>query len=127
QISRPAVSGESRTRRSETHRNHNTPIAIVIKLNGTPTRAYSQNVTICTRRRAPSTTIRLAIEPRIVRLPASVLDIASASQACPGFGNRGTIFVKSMTAGTLLITFERIAAVALKPDTVATPSGFNRS
>src|ERR1700730_13078557 len=55
------------------------PRRMAIAERGAPTRKYSQNP-IFTLRRACWTTIRLATEPRIVRLPASVEDIARVSQ-----------------------------------------------
>src|SRR6476469_4139970 len=97
---------------------HQTPIATVATVMGTPTFAYSQNPTITPRRLAPSTTIRFAIDPTMVRLPASVLAIASASHARRGSGSAGTKRVNSITAGTLLTALERTAAAALRPATV---------
>src|SRR5260221_10946744 len=64
-----------------------------------------------------------AIDRRIVKLPASVLAMAIVSHARGGSGRCGTSGVKSITAGTLLTTLERIAVVALRPATVWTPSG----
>ena len=47
-----------------------------------------------------------------------MLAIASVSHARRGSGSRGTIRVNSITAGTLLTTFDSSAAVALSPATV---------
>ena len=58
------------------------PRRIVIAERGAPTRKYSQNP-IFTLRRACWTTIRLATEPRIVRLPASVEDIVAVEGVGP--------------------------------------------
>src|SRR5438034_1299573 len=82
-----------------------------MKVRGTPTLQYSQNEIATPSRRALSTTIRLATEPSMVRLPANVLDIASASHAVSRVG-RGTAWAtgsKSNTAGTLLTTFDNPA------------------
>ena len=54
----------------------------------------------------------LATEPVMVRLPASVDAIASASHPVCGSGNAGTSVRSSITAGTLLTTLES-AAVAV--------------
>ena len=69
----------------------------------------------------------LAMEPRIVRFPASVLDMASASQDVCGSGRCGTTRVKSITAGTLLVRFESTAATMDSPHTDSTPIGRSRS
>ena len=52
-----------------------------------------------------------------------MLAIASTSHARAGSGSFGTSAVNSITAGTLLMVLARIAAVALRPATVCTPSG----
>src|SRR5579883_1373507 len=61
--------------------------------------------------RACSTTIRFATEPSTVRLPASVLDNANASQAvsCSVVGMASTTGLKSNTAGTFDTTFDNTA------------------
>jgi hypothetical protein len=61
--------------------NHAIPRISVSRVTGSPTLQYSQNEILVPSRLAFSMTIRLATEPRIVRLPAKVLDIAKASQA----------------------------------------------
>ena len=48
---------------------------------GIPARQYSQNEIVTPSRRAHSITIKFATDPRTVRFPARVLDMASASQA----------------------------------------------
>ena len=65
--------------------------------------------------RAFSTTIRLATEPSTVRLPANVLDIASASHAVSRVAT-GTAWAtgsSSSTAGTLLTRFDNPADTRL--------------
>ena len=52
-------------------------------------------------------------EPSTVRLPASVEDMASASQACRGSGRCATTGLNTSTAGTLLTRFDNTAAQAL--------------
>ena len=57
------------------------PIAIVINVSGAPTLKYSQKLISMPRVRARWTTIRFAIEPGMVKLPASVEAIAIVSHA----------------------------------------------
>ena len=58
---------------------------------------------------ARSTTMMLATDPVIVRLPASVEAMASASQPACGSGKLATSVRSSITAGTLLTRFESTA------------------
>src|SRR5260370_42588497 len=91
--------------------NHAMPKLSVRTVSGTPTLEYSQKETLTPSRRALSTTIRLATEPRTVRFPANVLDIASASQAVSWLAG-GTTFrtgpIQS-TARTLPTRFGKAA------------------
>src|SRR5271156_4924414 len=80
-----------------------------------PTLQYSQNEIVTPSRRALSTTMRLATDPSTVRLPANVLDIASASQAVSRVAG-GTAWAtgsSSSTAGTLLTRFDSAADTRL--------------
>ena len=70
-------------------------------------------------RRAPSRKIRLAIDPTSVSLPATVLDMASLSHEVYGPAAAERAARRSITAGTLLITFETTAVTALRPATVS--------
>src|SRR5439155_22144402 len=82
------------------------PMAIVSTVNGAPTTKYSQKPIRTPRAAALCTTIRLAIEPKTVKLPASVDDIASTSQAVSRFGRASTKGFSTSTAGTLLTRFD---------------------
>src|SRR5438552_1083808 len=84
-----------------------------------PTLQYSQSDTFTPSRLAFSTTIRLATDPSTVRLPAKVLDMASASQAvsCLGAGIAWSTGSINKTAGTLLTRFERAAETRLNKST----------
>ena len=69
---------------------------------------------MCTSPCARSTTIRFATEPVIVRFHASVLAMASTSQPVCGSWKAGTSVLSSITAGTLLTTFDNTAVTAVK-------------
>src|ERR1700730_891979 len=94
------------------------PRRIVIAERGAPTRKYSQNP-ILTFRRACWTTIRLATEPRMVRLPANVEDIARVNQARWGFARCPTKGLNTSTAGTLLAKLESNADRPLNRKTLS--------
>src|SRR5512136_909818 len=81
---------------------------MVAVVNGTPTFRYSTKP-IVTLGRAPSTTIILAIDPRMVRFPARVLLMARRSHAVSGSGIDAMTGLRRSTAGTLLTRFERRA------------------
>src|SRR5271170_2306218 len=85
------------------------PTRIVKTVTGAPTRKYCQNPIITPRRAARWTTIRLATEPRIVRLPANVAAIAATSHARRGSGRAATKGFSTSTAGTLLTRFDNTA------------------
>src|SRR5262249_61359838 len=89
------------------------PNASVTSVIGTPTRAYSQNPIGTRSSRAASTTIRLATEPRIVRLPASVDAIASSIQARVGSPKLGTTVLNRSTAGTVATRLDRRAVASV--------------
>src|ERR1700693_2524868 len=91
----------------------------VSTVSGTPTLQYSQNEIWMPWRLALSTTIRLAIEPRTVRLPANGLDIPSPSQADSrvAAGTACTTGSSNSTAGTLLTRFESAADTRLSRST----------
>jgi hypothetical protein len=61
-----------------------------------------------------STTIMLATEPVMVRLPASVLAMANTNQPVWGFSKPGTTDLRSITAGTLLTILESTATTTVK-------------
>ncbi|MCL5671835.1 MAG: hypothetical protein M1423_11195, partial [Acidobacteria bacterium] len=56
----------------------------------------------------------LATEPVMVKLPASVLAIASISHPVCELAKPGTTDFSSITAGTLLTTFDRAATARVK-------------
>ena len=82
-------------------------LAVVPKRDSTPWRL------------AFSTTIKLATEPRTVKFPASVLDMASVSHAVsrPATGIDWAIGSSNRTAGTLLTRFDRAAEIRLSRPT----------
>ena len=81
--------------------NHNTPMTIVTKVSGAPTRAYSEKVIFIWCRTGCST-MRFATDPSTVRLPARVEDMASVSQARLGSARWGINGRITNTAGTSL-------------------------
>src|SRR5215469_5834396 len=87
---------------------------MVITVTGAPIRRYGQKPTVTRAARARSTTIRLAIEPRMVKLPARVDAIASTSQALCGSGRSPTNGFNTRTAGTLLTRFDNTAAIVAR-------------
>src|SRR5579871_5821836 len=102
-----------------TNFNQAIPSARVKRVTGIPTLQYSQNEISTPSRRAFSTTMRLATEPSTVRLPANVLDIASASHAVSWLV-AGIAFItgsNNNTAGTLLTRFDSAADTRLSKST----------
>ena len=92
-----------------------TPAAMVRTVSGAPTLEYSQKL-IRTSWRARCTTIRFATDPRMVRLPASVVDIASVSQLRIGSLMCAMNGLQTRTAGTLLTKFESRVAITLSTE-----------
>jgi len=72
-----------------------------IRVMRAPVRVYSQKVSLTSRRRADSATIRLATEPSSVRLPARVEAEARVSQPAVGLGRLAVSGRSNRTAGTL--------------------------
>src|SRR5262245_35457848 len=92
---------------------HAQPKSRVARVTGKPVRKYSRKP-IITSGRARSTTMILATEPVIVRLPDNVLAIANINHALCGSANPGMRDFKSMTAGTLLRTLDKLAVTTVK-------------
>ncbi len=69
-------------------------------MTGTPTRAWSRKEMLTPQAAACSMTMRLAMLPIVIRLPAKVLDTASAYHCSSRAGSRN--LTSSMAAGTLL-------------------------
>src|SRR5437762_6511808 len=101
---------------SQTGRNasRSQPRNRVTSVSGTPTFEYSTKPISTRPARAVSTTIRLATDPRIVRLPASVEAMARTSQARRGSVNEPINGFTRRTAGTLETRFESTAVTAVR-------------
>src|SRR5439155_2333292 len=93
---------------------HHTPMRIVNRVNGAPTVKYCQKPISTPCARACSTTIRLAIEPSTVKLPASVAAMATTSQARCGSACWAMNDLSTSTAGTLLTRLDSTAVMTLK-------------
>src|SRR5690606_7147413 len=107
---------------------HSAPSASVASVTGRPALRYVQKPSSMPRRLAPSATIRFATEATSVRLPASVLAIASVrarlGEPSQAFAAAGTVSAKPVagssirTAGTLLTTVDRrVVTAAVSPTT----------
>src|SRR4029079_10296759 len=88
------------------------PHAIVSAATGAPTRKYSTNPMCSPRASARSATMRFAIEPSSVRLPANVELIAITSQVNVGAATFGTTGNHRMTAGTFETMIDSAAIAA---------------
>src|SRR5437773_9234429 len=77
--------------------------------------------------RAPSTTIRFAIDARTVRLRARVDAMARVSHARWGSGSAGTRWANSITAGTFETRFESTATAAVREATPWASRAWSRS
>jgi ABC-type Fe3+-siderophore transport system permease subunit len=80
------------------------PMVMVTAVSGAPTLKYSQKLIDTPRDAAFCTTIRFAIEPRTVKLPASVEAIATTSQAVSWFCSPSMKGFMTSTAGTAFAT-----------------------
>lgn len=86
---------------------------------GIPAFKYSLKESFTPLDLADSATIRLATEPRRVRLPANVVDTARSSQRVLAFCNKGTTGLNKSTAGTfetILLTTAEIMEKVAKSD-----------
>ena len=88
---------------------------MVRTVSGAPTMKYCQKPIATPRAAARCTTIKLAIEPSIEKLPASVAAIATVSQAREGSGSVCTKGFSTSTAGTLLTMLDMTAVAPLSP------------
>ena len=90
---------------------------MVSTVSGAPTLKYSPKPIDTPRDRALCTTIRFAIEPSTVKLPASVDAIATTSHAESRSFSVSIKGFMTSTAGTLLIRFDNAAVTTLSAGT----------
>src|SRR5690606_25686856 len=106
---RRAVRSGPRAHRDST----SAPQSVLNSARGTPTRAYSMKPSRTPRAAARSATIRLAMDPIRMRLPANVALMASSSHSSRASGSVGTTGAHSSTAGTLDTRFESTSMTPL--------------